>query len=318
MSKTIRMPGSDKQVSRFFLGTMVVHTDNYEASAELLDAALRQGISAFDLAYVYGGGGTERAVGRWLKERDNREQVYIATKGAHPDQHGPKVNPKAIDADLRESLSRLQTDYVDAYLLHRDDLNVPVGPIVEALNEHLAAGRVRAFGGSNWTHERIREANAYARARGLVPFTISSPYFGLCEQVDNPWGPGCVSISGAAQQAARDYYLEENMPILAYSSLGRGMLSGRVTRENYQDLLDQAALTAYAHEVNFLRLDRARQLAADKGVSVPQLALAYILAQPLMVCPIVGAANEAEIAQTVAAQDIALSAGECRWLEEGN
>lgn len=315
---TIQMPGSNKQVSRFFMGTMRIGLNNYDESAQLLDSALRLGVNAFDLAYVYGGGDSERAMGKWMMERGNREQVYIATKGAHPDANGPKVNPAAIAADLGESLSRLNTSYVDAYLLHRDDLSVPVGPIVEALNEHHRAGRIRAFGGSNWTHTRIAEANAYAKERGLVPFTISSPYFGLCEQVDNPWGPGCVSISGEEGKAARDYYLAERMPILAYSSLGRGMLSGRVTRENYQELLDKAALTAYAHDINFDRLDRARQMAAEKGVTVPQLGLAYILAQPLMVCPIVGAANEEELAQTVASLHIKLSPAECAWLEHGD
>lgn len=311
----VRMPGSDKAVSPFFMGTMRIGLSNYEESAWLLDSALRLGVNAFDLAYVYGGGDSERAMGRWMAERGNREQVYIATKGAHPDANGPKVNPQAIAADLAESLQRLQTDYVDAYLLHRDDPGVPVGPIVEALNEHHRAGRIRAFGGSNWTHSRIAEANAYAKEQGLVPFTISSPYFGLCEQVDNPWGPGCVSISGEEGKAARAYYQEQRMPVLAYSSLGRGMLSGRVTRDNYRDLLDGAALKAYAHEVNFARLDRARHMAAQKGVSVPQLGLAYILSQPFAVYPIVGAANEEELAQTIASQSIRLTPEECAWLE---
>lgn len=315
--KKMRMPGSQKDISRFFMGTMIIGLDNYEESARLLDSALQNGINAFDLAYVYGGGNTERAVGKWMQQRGNREQVYILTKGAHPDAHGPKVNPEAIAADLKESLSRLQTDYVDAYLLHRDDLTKPVGPIVEALNEHFAAGSVRAFGGSNWTHQRIAEANAYAAEHGLEPFRISSPYFGLCEQVANPWGPGCVSISGTEGEAARAFYQKEGIPVMAYSSLGRGMLSGRVNRENYKDLLDNAALTAYAHEVNFLRLDRARQMAKDKGITVPQLALAYILAQPFLVFPIVGAASGEELRQIAEVENIYLSAEECEWLEDG-
>lgn len=315
--KTMKLPGSPKTISRAFLGTMIVGLNNYAESAALLDSALRHGLNALDLAYVYGGGDTERAVGRWMAERGNREDVFILTKGAHPDANGPKVNPKAITVDLTESLSRLQISYVDAYLLHRDDLSVPVGPIVEVLNEHHAAGCIRAFGGSNWTHQRIAEANAYAAAHNLVPFTISSPYFGLCEQVDNPWGPGCVSISGVQGADARAYYADNDILVLAYSSLGRGMLSGRVTRDNYKDLLDGAALTAYAHEVNFVRLDRAREMAAEKGISVPQLGLAYIMAQPLLIAPIVGAASEQEIMENVAALDIKLTAQECVWLEHG-
>ena len=315
---TVTMPNSGKTVSRFFLGTDAIGLKNYEQSAKRLDAALRLGINAMDSAYVYVGGDSERALGKWMKERDNRDQVYIATKGAHPDANGPKVNPKAITADLMESLSRLQTTYVDAYLLHRDDPTVPVGPIVEVLNEHLAAGRIHAFGGSNWTHERVREANDYARAHKLTPFTLTSPYFGLCLQVDNPWGPGCVSIAGEEGREARAYYAELRRPALPYSSLGRGMLSGRVTRDNYKELLDHAALTAYAHEVNFQRLDRARQMAGEKGITVPQLGLAYSLSQPILVCPLVGANNEEELRQTVEAGQIRLTEQECAWLENGD
>ena len=314
---TIRMTPGGEPVSRFLLGTMIIGLDNYEESAALLDSALELGINALDLAYVYGGGNSEKAVGRWMKERGNRDQVFIVTKGAHPDANGPKVYPEAITADLMESLSRLQTDCVDAYLLHRDNPEVPVGPIVEVLNAHHAAGRIRAFGGSNWSWQRIQEANAYAKAHGLEPFRISSPYFGLLEQVDNPWGPGCVSISGQEGAAARDFYASENMPVLAYSSLGRGMLSGRVNRDNYRALLDHAALTAYAHEVNFQRVDRATEMAARMGLSVPQIALCYILSQPFPVFPIVGAASGAELRQLVEAQQIRLSQQACAWLEQG-
>jgi len=313
--KSFKLPGNDKPLSQIIMGTMIIGLNNYKESSELLDNAMRLGINSFDIAYVYGGGDSERAVGKWMEERKNREKVFIITKGAHPDSSGSKVNPAGITADLTESLNRLRTGYIDAYLLHRDDINQPVGSIIDILNEHLKAGKIRAFGGSNWTHERIAEANAYAVANGLTPMTVSSPNYGLCEQVEDPWGPGCVTISGQIGAAGREFYKKTDMPVFAYSSLGRGMLSGRVTRENYKELLDGAALKAYAHEVNFSRLDRARELANQKGVSVPQIALAYLLHQPLKVFPIVGAAGEKELAETVAAADIILTEQECLWLE---
>ena len=310
----MKLPGSDKSLSRIIMGTMIIGLDNYEESAALLDSAMKVGINALDIAYVYGGGDSERAVGRWMEERGNREDVYIVTKGAHPDGRS-KVNPEDITADLTESLSRLRTDYIDAYLLHRDDTDKPVGPIMDTLHDHCVAGRIRSFGGSNWTHERIAEANAYAAAKGQNLMTVSSPNYGLCEQVKDPWGPGCITISGEVGAAGRAFYQEQGMPLFAYSSLGRGMLSGRVTRENYRELLDGAALEAYAHEVNFSRLDRVRELAKQKGVSVPLIALAYILQQPLNVFPIVGAASEKELADIVAVMDISLTDEECAWLE---
>jgi len=312
--KTVKLPGNDKPLSQIIMGTMIIGLKNYEQSKLLLDNAMRLGINSFDLALVYGGGDSERAVGQWMEERGNREEVYIATKGAHPSDRS-RVTPEDITADLTESLSRLRTDYIDAYLLHRDDVTKEVGPIMDILHEHCKAGRIRAFGGSNWTHERIAEANAYAVAKNQTQMTVSSPNYGLCEQVDDPWGPGCVTISGQIGAAGREFYAKTGIPVFAYSSLGRGMLSGRTTRENYKEVLDGAALRAYAHEVNFERLDRARELAGQKGVSVPQIALAYLLHQPLRVFPIVGAAGEKELEETAAVINIELTEQECKWLE---
>ena len=316
MLKT-KIPGLDKELSRIIMGTMIIGLQNYDASVALLDSAMEMGINAFDIANVYGGGDSERAVGKWMEERGNRADVFIVTKGAHPNRDRKRVTPYDITSDLMDSLARLRTDYIDVYLLHRDDIDKPIGPIVECFNEHYAAGRIRAFGGSNWTSARIAEANAYAAAKGLAPMSVSSPNYGLCEQVDDPWGPGCVTISGKVGAVEREFYLRGQMPVMAYSSLGRGMLSGRVTRDNYKEKLDGAALKAYAYEVNFERLDRAGKLAADKGVSVPQIGLAYILNQPLNVFPIVGAAASKELEETAASVDIALSPQEITWLETG-
>jgi aryl-alcohol dehydrogenase-like predicted oxidoreductase len=193
-----------------------------------------------------------------------------------------------------------------------------VGSIVDALNEHLAAGRIHAFGGSNWTRARIAEANAYAAAHGLVGFAASSPNYGLAEQVEDPWGPGCVSLSGPVARSARRWYEESQMPVLAYSSLARGFLSGRVTRDTFDEVrgtLDGACLKAYCHEVNFRRLDRAIQLAAEKGVSVPQIATAFVLGSSMDVFPLVGAASGEEFADTVRAFEVRLTPWERAWLD---
>jgi aryl-alcohol dehydrogenase-like predicted oxidoreductase len=312
---TIKLSNSNKSVSKIIMGTMIIGLANYDESAKLLDDAMKNGINAFDLALVYGGGDSERALGKWMQERGNREDVYIITKGAHPGDGRQRVTPKDIDEDLMESLSRLKSDYIDAYLLHRDDESQAVGPIMDTLHKHQAAGRIRAFGGSNWTHQRIAEANAYATSKNQSLMTLSSPNYGLCEQVNDPWGPGCVTISGATGADARSFYKDNDIPVMAYSSLGRGMLSGRVTRENYKDILDGAALTAYAHEVNFIRLERATEMAEQKGVTVPQIALAYILSQQFCVLPIVGTASLKEIEEATAACEIILSEEELKRLE---
>ena len=313
--RTGEIPGVNKPLSRVVLGTMVVNAAERERSYALLDAAYESGINVFDSAHVYGGGNTERALGPWVNERGIREKVVIITKGCHPNADRRRVTPFDIAADLHDSLARLQFDYVDIYMLHRDDPLVPVGPIVEALNEHVEAGRIRAFGGSNWRHERIREANEYAEAHGLIPFTVSSPNFGLAEQVEDPWGPGCVSLSGPQNVDARAWYEQTGMAVFAYSSLGRGLFSGRTTRENYREVLDDAASHAYGHEVNLRRLDRAAELAADKGVTVPQIALAFVLNSKLNAYPLVGAECRDECEANVAAFAVELTPQELAWLD---
>lgn len=313
-----QVAGVKVPVARLVLGTMIVNIQERERSFELLDAVFGLGGNAFDTAHVYAGGQSERCLGAWMQARGNREQVFILSKGCHHNQDRKRVTPFDLTADLYDSLARLQTDYIDLYLLHRDDPTVPVGVIMDVLNEHHAAGRIRAFGGSNWTHERIAAANEYAAAHGLAPMAASSPNYGLAEQVLDPWGPGCVSISGPANHEARAWYQANQMPVFAYSSLGRGLFSGRLSRQNLaeaEQLLDGAARTAYLHEINLQRLDRVAQLAAERGCTIPQMALAYVLHAPLNVFPLVGAANGAEFAENLRALEIALTPAECAWLD---
>jgi len=310
--------GVAKPVSRVVLGTMIITTGERDKSFALLDAALDLGCTTLDMALVYGGGNTERCVGEWLHARGVRERMVLLTKGCHHNQDRARVTPWDIAGDLHDSLARLKTDHIDIYLLHRDDESAPIGPIVEALNEHHRAGRIGAFGGSNWKHERIQAANDYAKAKGLRPFTANSPNFGLAEQVQDPWGPGCVTISGPQQAAARAWHQAAKMPVFAYSSLARGLFSGRFSRANWAETkgqLDGAATTAYAHECNFQRLDRLHQLAHERGLSVPQVAVAWIMNQPLDVYALVGAANRDELAATITGAELTLAKADCDWLD---
>ncbi len=293
---------------------MIVNRTNRARSFALLDAALESGITTLDLAHAYGGGDSERCVGEWLSARGHRDRVTLLTKGCHPKRGTERVTPRDLSADLTESLARLGVESIDIYLLHRDDPKCPVGPLVECLNEHRSAGRIGAFGGSNWSHQRIAEANAYAADHGLEPFTASSPHFSLAEQIDDPWGPGCVSIAGPDQRAARNWYAGQDVRLFGYSSLARGLFSGRLTRDDLS-IADHACRKAYCHEVNFGRLDRTRELAADRGLSVAQIAMAWLLSHPLDVVACCGAANTTEIAEMVAASEVRLSAAEMDWLD---
>ncbi len=306
-------------VARLMLGTMIVTTEERERSYRLLDDALELGFTALDTAHVYAGGDSERCIGDWMRDRGVRDSVVVESKGAHPNGDRKRVTPYDIGADLLDSLARLQTDSIDIYLLHRDDPDVPVGEIVDALWEHLQAGRIASYGGSNWTHVRVQAANDYALANGRAPFAASSPNYGLAEQVEDPWGAnsGSVTLSGPENAEARAWYADDGLPVLAWSSLGRGFFSGRFGRadlESKADLLDGAATRAYLHESNVERLDRVEELAGERGCTVPQMAMAYVLAGSMNTYPIVGAANRDELVANDAALSIKLSDAECAWL----
>jgi aryl-alcohol dehydrogenase-like predicted oxidoreductase len=311
------IPGIDKPISRLVQGTVMVNPHELDKSFALLDEIFELGCTTFDTAHQYGHGDCERTVGRWVRARGLRERVVIIGKGAHHNEDRQRVTPFDITSDLYDSLARFGFDFVDLYLLHRDDPTVPVGPIVEVLNEHLAAGRLRAFGGSNWTHERIQAANEYAAVHNLAPFIASSPNFSLAEQFQPPW-PNCISISGPSGEAARRWYGQNNMPLFTWSSLAGGFFSGRFTRDNldsFTDYFGKLCVQSYCYEANFKRLDRARQLAQEKGLTLPQIALAYVLSQPLNIFALVGCESGAEFKANVEAGEVKLTPEEMAWLD---
>lgn len=313
-----RITNVDKPISRLVQGTIMLSSTEEDYSFDLLDQVYEAGINTFDSGHLYGGGDCERMLGRWIEDRGLRDETVILTKCCHMNSDRERVTPYDISADLHDSLARLRTDYIDLYLLHRDNIRVPVAPIVDRLNHYIGAGNLGVIGGSNWSHERIERANLYAATSGQQPFTVSSPNFSLAEQAEPPWR-GCISISGKDGAAARDWYDENQMPLFTWSSIANGFFSGRVNRENYDDLVeqglfDESAVKAYCTDDNFERLDRAEELADEKGLSIPQVALSYVLGQSLNIYALVGARNGDEIRSNLQALQTKLTADEMAWL----
>jgi aryl-alcohol dehydrogenase-like predicted oxidoreductase len=310
------IPGLSKPVSRIIHGSIMANSKEQAQSFVLLDAVFEQGINTFDTAHVYGNGDNERTVGAWIRERGIRDQVVIVAKGAHHNADRQRVTPFDITADIHDTLARFKTDHLDIYLLHRDDPSVPVGPIVEVLNEHHRAGRIGPFGGSNWAWERVQAANAYAAAHGLVPFTISSPNYSLADMVKEPW-ENCISIAGAQGIPARQWYAAQQMPLFTWSSLAGGFFSGRFAPDNlegFTDYFDVLVVNSYCSADNFTRLERARALAASKSVSVAQVAVAWVLGQPREIYALLAARTAAECQQNIQALHLTLTPAELDWL----
>ncbi|MFV2089540.1 MAG: aldo/keto reductase, partial [Pseudomonadales bacterium] len=304
-----------KPVSRLVMGCD--NQPDMSHAAVMWDNYFELGGNCFDTAHIYGGGTIETLLGHWHRQRGLREEIVIVGKGAHT----PCNHPRHIAPQLDESLERLQTSYLDVYFLHRDNLDVPVAEFVDALNEEVQRGRIRTFGGSNWTLERIRAANDYASSSGQQGMSAVSNNFSLAHMIEPLW-PG---VQAATEPAFRDYLTEQAMALMPWSSQARGFFTpwaesvmqatGRENPviTNVQPTMAELSRTWFS-DANFERRGRAAELAESKGLELIQIALAYVINQPFPCFPLIGPRQLSETRSSFAALDIELSPAECRWL----
>ncbi len=278
---------------------------------------LALGINAFDCARGYGL--AEKSLGKWIRERNNRDKIVLLTKCGNVNLKGEVcVNRTVILSEMEKSLKTLDVDYIDIYLLHRDDPDTPVSEIIDTLNECKQKGKIRVFGVSNWTHERIAEANAYAESRGLEGFSVSSPNYGLAHQICDPWGGGCVTVTGPENAGARAWYAANQMPLIAYSSLARGFFSGKFKAfddEGAERVLDGPGQKGYLCEENMKRLKNAEILAEKYGTSVTDIALRYLFGSDMNVYAVMSTTNPRRLPGNVAAANHPLGKEEISFLE---
>jgi aryl-alcohol dehydrogenase-like predicted oxidoreductase len=305
-------------VGRQFL-TPFVHRKRQQDAFALLDGVVQAGCTAFDTARTYRD--SEETIGAWMRARNMRERVAIITKGAHP---GPgwasRLTAAEISRDLERSLRALQTDYIDLYLLHYDDGTTEVGPLVEALNRHLAAGRIRAIGLSNWSPARISVASTYAATNGLRPPVVSSVQFSLAAWRHPPW-QNALTLSGEESEADRRWYKASGLWLLAYSSLAMGFFS---PSRPYaagdavgSDRLQRFGDRVFLDPGNLARLKRAREMAERREVSPGQIALAWVFGFDPRVLAIVGARDVGAYVDASKACGVGLSESERAWLSHG-
>ncbi|HET6986560.1 MAG TPA: aldo/keto reductase, partial [Kribbella sp.] len=296
-----KVAGLDKQVSRLVMG--VDNQQTLSHAAAMFDDFVERGGTTFDTAYIYGGGRGEKLLGQWITSRGNRDEIVVIGKGAHT----PHCDPESLTRQLNESLERLQTDHVDLYLMHRDNEEIPVGEFVDVLDEHLRAGRIKAYGGSNWSTGRFDEANAYAEANGKQPFTLLSNHLSLARAYDVPWA-GCRHVSDDESQA---WLRERQVALFPWSSQARGFFTGRAKPE---DRSDEELVRCFYSDENFRRLDRARELAAAKGVEPTAIALAWLLHQPYPVFPLIGPRHISETRTSTPGLSVSLTDEEVAYL----
>ena len=275
----------------------------------LLDRAFEVGIRAFDTAAMYQFGGSERAIGEWLRRTGNRDRIFLISKGGHPSLWGrPRLGRSDLERDLRGSLRRLGADRLDLYLLHRDAPGAPLAPIAETLRAFVADGRIRAYGVSNWTHERFAALRALAVNRGMPPPAATSPQLSLPQWVAAPYPWGSVSLGGSAGAEALRAYRKAGAAVLAWSPLGNGWLRAPGRR---------ARSRAYRGAANDARHRRLIELAERIGCTPAQAALAWVLAHGSNVHAIVGTRQPERLAGLQAAAALTLSPQQIAWLADG-
>jgi aryl-alcohol dehydrogenase-like predicted oxidoreductase len=304
------IPGLALPASRLALGMGDLSTENLGLAGDLLDAFVARGGTLVDTAPMYRNGGSERALGAWLSKPGRREGVLVATKAGYWRFGDPtRLTAAEIAFDLGQSLERLGTEYVDLLLLHLDDPGVAPGPLVDALDGHRVRGRVRAYGGSNWTPARLDAANAYAAAHGLAPFVAGSPNLGLAVPEEPMW-PRCLSVAGDPESL--EWYRHRRVPLLAWSSQANGFFSERFAPGRIDD---PDVARVYDSAANWERRRRAERLGADLGATATQVALAWVLSQPgLEVYAVVGPRSIAELESSLAAAEIRLTPTQISWL----
>ena len=262
------------------------------------------GLYIFDTARLYGE--SERVLGEYIRSHGPREKYFVISKGCHP-YPWSRLNPRCLVKDLNKSLKILDIGYIDLYLLHRDDKNVDLKAIIKILDKYQKEGKIKHYGVSNWTKERIIEFNKVAKELGCEPVSGVSNNFTLIPWVNDPWGGGDGCVSFSDDKEAIEFMIKNNLPLYSYSPLGRGFLTGRgkanVDIVNY---LDSACKRAYLSKDNINKLSKIEKIAEKLGLNVPQLTLAYLANHKMNVIPVVATTSIERLEENASSVQIKL------------
>lgn len=292
------LPGTDMAVSKVCLGTVHFGAELEEKKAiRQMDLFCSEGGNFFDTAHVYGDwlpgerARSERVIGHWIKESGKRADVYISTKGAHPlldSMSVSRVRPEEIRKDVEESLAALQTDYIDLYFLHRDDPTVAAAELLGVLEEQRKEGKIRWYGCSNWSLQRMLEADRIAEQEEFDGFVCDQLMWSLADiNLEAVTDPSLVAMSCDIW----NYHKKSGKSVMAYTSMAHGYLSKR----DRGAFIDQSVCLQYDNERN----EKILQLLHDYGLPVSKAALAYLIYQPFKTVPIVSFSKEEQLIEAV-------------------
>jgi len=313
----VRLGSTGLKVSRICLGVMTYGDPAWrpwilseEAGRPFIRRALEYGINFFDTADMYSLGKSEEVLGRALKDFASRDRVVIATKVYYPMGEDPNdrgLSRKHLMSSIDGSLKRLGTDYVDLYQIHRWDAQTPIEETLRALDDIVRAGKARYIGASSMMSWQFAKALYLADRNGWTRFVSMQNHYNLVyREEEREMLPLCR---------------EEGIGVIPWSPLARGFLAGTRKRGSDRAATAREKSDTFAHNLYYTDadydvVDRVIEIAAARGVAPAQIALAWLLGQPAVTAPIVGASKMEQLDQAVGALDIKLTTEESARLEE--
>jgi aryl-alcohol dehydrogenase-like predicted oxidoreductase len=317
--RTILMPfrrlgRSDLKISPLFLGGNVFGWTADEATSfAILDAYVESGGNSIDTADVYSafvpghvGGESETVIGRWLKARGNRDKVIIATKvGSRMGSGKQGLSRKHIFESIEDSLKRLQTDVIDLYQAHRDDADTPLEETLQAFDELVRQGKVRAIGASNYSAPRLAEALQISQQHGYARYESLQPLYNLVER---------ESYESELEPLVR----EQEIGVISYFSLAAGFLSGKYQpgQELPRTARAQGVQQKYMNDRGFAVLKEVERVAQAHNVTPSQVALTWLIARPGITAPIASATSVEQVHGLIEATELKLSDEEIEALNK--
>ena len=286
-----------------FGGNVFGWTVDEPTSFALLDAFVEAGFNLIDTADMYStwvkghkGGESETIIGKWLKRSGNRAKVVIATKvGKEMGPNRKGLSKTYIQQAVEDSLRRLQTDYIDLYQSHDDDPNTPLEETLEAYDQLIRQGKVRAIGASNYNAQRLAEALAVSEQSGCPRYECLQPLYNLYDRVDY-------------EKELEPLCREKGLGVIPYFSLASGFLTGKYRSED--DVSKRARgnmVKKYLNERGFAIINALDKVAQDHNMTPAQIALSWLIAHPSITAPIASATNLEQIKELIQAATIELN-----------
>ena len=310
------LKGTNDKIGKIALGTDVYGSDlDKDTAKALLNEFCELGGNVIDTALMYGGQDehiSEKFLGQWMREKKNRNSLFISTKGAHPrveTMNISRLSKEELEHDIDLSLKNLGIDYIDIYWLHRDDERLPVEPIMDTLNGFVKKGKTRYIGMSNWTSERINKANEYAEKNNMAPIISSQIQYSAAKAVVENNDPTLVLMNDNEYK----YFKNHDLSVFAYASQAKGFFSK--LDAGGTEMLSEKARERYLCDTNLKIYENIKQIQKNINASVGALAIAALVNDNnFQTIPIIGCKNLDQLHDSLSGADIKLTQKDCEFI----